>query len=857
MSSSEIKDKVKCTVCKSQFWGFFVSMAVMAVVSLAFFAPNNFNGDSLSQYDMQQGAANGEEARHYYEETGEKALWTNALFSGMPTFQISPSYPSNSLFTWLNDVYGLWLPAPSNLLFMMMMGMLIMCYCLKMRWYYALIAALGWGLSSYFVIIIGAGHIWKFMALTYMPPTIGAAVMAYRGKWLSGGTILALFAMLELNANHPQITYYSFFIMAALAIAFLVMAIKERKMRTWLVGTAVCVFSGALAVGSNAPSLYNTYEYSKETKRAQSELSPLSPAQAEAALNAERPTGGLPKEEIGGWSNSPSETFALLVPNLKGGASIRPEKGQNRPLFVSELAQGNYQAQEADQFGLMDQFMQYFGGKGLTNGPFYVGAFIFALFLLGCLIVKGPVKWAFLFITIFSALLAMGNHFEALTDFMIYNVPLYNKFRAAETALVMAALCIPALGLLGLQQLFTTENAWKTYRWQTCVAFGVPALIAAIAWLAPSTFGEPFADDELYAIENMTAQLTAQQPEYLDIFRANVDMIAALRLDMVSADGGRSLLIILIGALVVINVIVFRAKAWLGALGAGIVILGDLYTVDKRYVSSESFVDASYADAGAVNPLAPDVIDNEINKDKSYYRVADLNEFGGYRRSYFHHMVGGYHAAKLNRYNDLIERELNGGPNMEKILSMLNAKYIITPGNRQAGEGPRLIQNPAVLGAAWLVDSLYYVDNADAEMAAFNTLDPATTAVADKRFKTVLGEAVPSVVPGDTVVMDKYTPNQLTYTVTTKNGGLCVFSEVWFPWGWKATIDGNPAELGRVNYILRAMRIPAGKHEVVMSFDPDSLHVTGAVAYSCVTIIYLLCLLAIFCWLTRKEEEKC
>ena len=854
MSITEIKEKLARTVRRQQFWGFFVSMAVMAAVSLAFFAPNNFSGDTLSQYDMQQGAANGEEARAYYEETGEKALWTNALFSGMPTFQISPSYPSNSLFTWLNDVYGLWLPAPSNLLFMMMMGMLIMCYCLRMRWYYALIAALGWGLSSYFVIIIGAGHIWKFMALTYMPPTIGAVIMAYRGRWLSGGAILALFAMMELNANHPQITYYSFFIMLALAVAYLVWAIREKKVKGWLIGSATCLVAGALAVGANAPSLYNTYEYSKETKRAQSELTPLNAAQAQADVNAARPTGGLPKEEIGGWSNSPSETFALLVPNLKGGASIRPEKGQNRPLWVSDLAQGDYNAQAADQFGLMQQMTQYFGGKGLTNGPFYVGALLFALFLLGCLIVRGPVKWAFVTVTVFSVLLAMGNHFEALTDFMIYNVPLYNKFRAAETALVIAALCIPALGLLGLQQLFTAPDAWQRYRWQVCVAFGIPVLIAAVAWLAPQTFGEPFTDDELYAFDQMTAQITASQPEYLQAFRDNVDMVGALRLDMVAADGGRSLLILLFGAIVVLCVVKFGAKAWVGAAGVGLVVLADLYTADKRYVSSDSFIDALYARAGEHNPLAPDNIDSQISRDKGYYRVADLVEPGGYRRSFFHHMVGGYHAAKLNRYNDLLERELNGGPNMEKVLSMLNARYVIVPG--QGGRGAELIVNPAAQGPAWLVNRISYVDNADQEMAAFDTLDPVTQAVADRRYIDVLGESVPTAAPGDTVVLDKYTPNRLTYTVTTQNGGLCVFSEVWFPWGWKATVDGEPAPLGRVNYILRAMRVPAGKHTVVMTFDPDSLHVTGAVAYGCVTVVYLLCLLAVALWLMRKEETE-
>ena len=498
---------------KPQVWGFFVSMAVMALVSVLFFVPNNFNGDTLQQQDMQQGAANGEEARAYEELTGEKALWTNSLFSGMPTFQISPSYPSNSLFTWLNSVYGLGLPAPSNLLFMMMFGMLIMCYCLRMRWWYALIAAVGWGLSSYFIIIIGAGHIWKFVTLTYVPPTIGALIMAYRGKYLSGAALMSLFAMLQLNANHPQITYYSAFIMGLLALAFLVQDIREKRIKRWLAATGVCLLSGALALGANAPSLYNTYEYSKETKRAQSELTPLKSADAEAeALPAERPTGGLPKSEIGGWSNTPSESFSLLIPNIKGGASIKPEKGSFSGLYIADTDEfkDNPAYGDTDEFGISSQLSQYFGGKGMTNGPFYLGALLCAMFLLGLLIVRGPVKWALLAATILSVCLAMGNHFEALTDFMIYNFPLYNKFRAAETALVIAALCVPLTGALALQKLFGKDGGWERYRIQVYISFGICILVALLGWVAPQIFGDPIRPEEMEALNGMRDQVAAQ-----------------------------------------------------------------------------------------------------------------------------------------------------------------------------------------------------------------------------------------------------------------------------------------------------------------------------------------------------------
>lgn len=352
-----------------QVWGFFVSLIVMALISIAFFYPDNIEGAVLRQADMQQGLANGHEAQQYYEATGEKALWTNSLFGGMPTFQIAPSYPSNALFEWINDVYGLWLPAPSNLLFMMMLGMLIFLYVLRQRWYVALLGAIAWGFSSYFVIIIGAGHIWKFMALTYVPPTIGGMLLCYRGRYVAGAAMLSLFAMMQLAANHPQMSYYFAFVMGALAIAALYKAWRRGEMRRWCVATVVVLFAGALAVGANAPSLYNTYEYAKETKRAQSELTPLAPV-ADDEPGA-RPTGGMPYDQIVGWSYGGAESFSLLVPNIKGGATARPEGGSMVHMGLDRLpGAAKYQGQPVGE--LMSYMPQYFNDSEGTNGPVYV-----------------------------------------------------------------------------------------------------------------------------------------------------------------------------------------------------------------------------------------------------------------------------------------------------------------------------------------------------------------------------------------------------------------------------------------------------------------------------------------------------
>lgn len=870
-----VPERLKQWIHRPAVWGFLISMAVILVISVAFFYPDNIDGNTLAQHDTQQGIANGEEGRAYQEETGEKALWTNSLFSGMPTFQISPEYPSNSLFSWINTVYGLGLPVPSNLMFMMMFGFLIMLTCLGLRWWYALIGALAWGLSSYFIIIIGAGHIWKFVALSYVPPTIAGFIMIYRGRRLAGAALLALFMMMELNANHPQITYYFAFLMLFLAVGFLIKALHNKSMRKWLVSTAVALVAGIMALCANLPSIYNTYEYAKETKRAASELTPLPGAQT--GQTDERPTGGLPKAEIGGWSNLPEESLSLLIPNIKGGASIKPEKGGHKQLWLTENE--HYDSRMANSepevyvngeyrgtYPLMSQVTDYFGGKGMTNGPFYVGALIVALFLLGCFIVPGTIKWVLLAGTVFSALLAMGNHFETLTDFMIYNVPLYNKFRAAETALVIACLCMPMMAVLALRRLFTAPEPLRnrnTVRGLS-VAFVFPLFICVVAWLFPSVFGSAFTPEEADAFSNMAQNFQAQgmtvDPEQI---HATVQNIESVRYATVSADALRSIWVLLAGAAIIFLALTRRLSRGLACLGIGLVVTVDLYSLDKRYVDHESFT----SDLLTESVFVPDRLDREIQRDKDYYRVADIYStatFQDARRSYFHHMIGGYHAAKLNRYNDLLERRLLPiaayMPTTDadwNVLSMLNTRYIIykdvDPSTGQ--ETPALYRNDEAYGPAWLASDISYVDTPDQEMAALNVLADKEHVVADKKFADALGDSHSDIVPGDYIKLDEYTPNRLTYTVDTRNGGVAVFSEVWFPWGWTATVDGQEVPMGRVNYVLRAIRVPAGKHTVVMTFDPRSLHVTGGVAYAAVSLIYLLCLLALFVGLTRPEKD--
>lgn len=855
---------------KPQVWGSIVAVIVMAVVSLAFFYPDNFDGRSLSQPDMQQGFANGQEASAYEAATGEKALWTNALFSGMPTFQITPSYPSNALFSWINTVYGLALPAPSNLLFMMMVGFFILCLTMRMRWYYGLIGALAWGFSTYFVIIIGAGHIWKFIALSYVPPTIAGFLLLYRGRYLWGTALTALFAMMQLEANHPQMTYYFGLLMGIMAICYLIDAIRRGKIVKWLAATGLALLAGALAVGANSPSLYLTYEYAKETKRAQSELTPLvNNSVADADVDAPRPTGGMPYDQIVGWSYGRSEMFSLIVPNIKGGGSARPEGGKMVPLSLAQLEN----AAAYSDAPIVQYLSQYFNDSEGTNGPVYVGAFIFALFLAGCFIVRGPLKWALVAGTIMSVLLALGRNAETITDLMIYNFPMYNKFRAVESILVVAEFTIPFLAVLALRDIFDhPEEARKNVRklsWSGLVV----AAVCVMALIAPKTFGDVITSADqgtVDAIQGQIAQMGQQQGaseqqisqmayQYSLANPATRTAVEALRLGMVRNDALRSLCILLAGAGIVLLLLKGKMNRGTAVAAVAVLVLIDLYPVDKRYVSHSSFTDSA---PGGFITFTPDKIDQQILADTTtHYRVFDGPGFNSPDRSYFHSMLGGYHAAKLNRYEDVIQRRLMyavqygympDAPELDlpqyaelakklrasyAVMDLLNAKYVITGDPREP-----LVVNPYAMGNAWMADSLVWVDGADAEM---EMLDPARVdlrrvAVADRRFAEAL-PAQPEASANDTIFLTSYTPNTLTYSATVaKDNAVAVFSEVYFPWGWKATVDGKEVALARVDYLLRALALPAGHHTVEMSFAPASLTVTANVAYACVTLIYLL-----------------
>ena len=803
---------------------FAIAVITFAAISWIYFYPNDVNGDVLQQHDIMQGAANSQETTVFQEQTGEKSWWTDALFGGMPTFQIAPSYEGTTMLSPASALYRLYFPTPVSWIFLLMLGFFLLMLAFKVKWYYAVLGAIGYAFSSYFFILMGAGHIWKLMVLAYIPPTIAGIVWCYRGKYLGGAAVAAFFAALQLASNHVQMTYYSMFLIVALVIAYLVKAIIDKKVGRWCIATAALAVAAVLALAANSPNLYLTYKYAQETMRGgHSELTP----KGEDAVNAKPTKGGLDKDYITQWSYGKGETFTLLIPNVKGGATIKPEHGGNRMLSLGETEKAekmvNTGQMNQQDYQILSQFPQYFGDQPMTNGPVYVGALICALFLLGCLIVKGPVKWALLIATIISILLSWGHNMMWLTDWMIDHFPMYNKFRTVASILVIAEIAMPILAVLGLRELFKEPDGWRKHKVALLASFGLCAAICLLTAIAPGIFGHFSAEEH----EQLVASGQIQQYPSVDA------AIAAVRGALVSSDAWRSLIVILIGFAVIFGYLKGKLNEMVATLLVAGIVLVDMYAVNKRYIDSDSFT--SHYDLPEQS-FAPRPADTQILQDKDMnYRVMDVQHFGEAMPSYFHKTVGGYHAAKLTHYNDLINNQI--GKNNMQVLNMLNTRYVIV-------DDQNVQRNPEALGNAWFVDSLTYVDNADQEMAFLDNFNAARSAVADAKFKQQLGQAS-AVQPGDTIYETSYAPNHLTYKSHSANGGLAVFSEIYFPWGWKVTVDGKPVEMGRVNYVLRALQLPAGDHEIDFKFAPDEVNKTQTWAKVAVVIIYLLLLLAL------------
>lgn len=802
----------------------FLPVLLFVVLSFIYFSPDVIEGKILFQHDTQQGLAIGHEAKVYAEQTGEMPRWTGSLFSGMPTFQIAPTYSSNAPLKGLQHVYNLWLVSPVSLLFIMMLGFYILLLALNVRWYLAAFGAVAYAFSSYFFIIIAAGHIWKFITLAYIPPTIAGVVLAYRGKYLLGGALAALFGALQIMSNHVQMSYYFLFVICAVVIAYGVEHYRSHTMPRFFKATGILCVAAILAVGANASNLYHTYKYSKESMRGgHTELtSPGSDGSQQSA------GGGLDKDYITQWSYGKMETLTLLIPDSKGGASG----------LLSENERA-VQAADPQIRPYLSQVDCYWGDQPFTAGPVYVGALVFFLFVLGCFIVRTPLKWALLAVTVLTVMLSWGKNMMWLTDWFIDYFPMYNRFRTVSSILVVAEFCMPLLAVLALKKIFEDPSVLKREKVSFYISGGIVGGIALLAALVPGLFDSFLKDYELEAV---------QQPGYGELFAG----IAEARKAIFTADAWRSFFIVALGFVALWMWREKKLSATVTMVVLAVILVGDMYPVNKRYLNSENFV----TPARKTNPFPMTDADKYILQDKDMnYRVLNAAagsslsaSFNEPRTSYYHKSIGGYHAAKLRRYQDLIERQLvNANP---AVLNMLNTRYIIQP--LEDGR-ETVVRNPGALGNAWFVSEVKWVDNADAEMEAITDFDPSFTAVVDRKFEREIGTNVIPPVAGDTIYETGYKPDELTYRYHSQQGGLAVFSEIYFPWGWQVTVDGEPVEMGRVNYVLRAVNLPAGDHEVVFRFDPESVHTTEAIAYiSLILILAAFVLVGIGAWKSRK-----
>ncbi len=663
-------------------------------------------------------------------------------------------------------------------------------------------------------------------------------MLAYRGRYLWGLIVTAIFAAFEVNANHVQMTYYYLFIIFFMVLAWLAEAVKKKQMAHFWKATAACAVGAALGICINISNLYHTWQYGQESMRGKSEL---------VKKNAANQTSsGLDRDYITQWSYGIGETWTLLIPNTKGGASF--------PLVMNKTAMEHA---DNNYIQIYQQLTQYWGEQPGTSGPVYVGAFVLMLFILGLFIVKGPMKWALLAATVLSILLSWGRNFMGFTDFFLDYMPMYAKFRTVASILVIAEFTIPLLAMLALKQV-VEENNLKTLGKPLVLSFGLTAGFCALFALMPSLFFSDFVSSaELHAM----SQIPADQLNPL------LDNLREMRRAMFTADCWRSFWIIVIGAGILLLYLTKKMKATY-AVGAILVLcLIDMWQVDKRYLNDEMFVEKSQRDA----PQPMTATDKQILQDKSLdYRVLNLasNTFNENETSYYHKSIGGYHAAKLRRYQEMIDAYI--APEMQKlmpaiadaqgdmtkvagdslypVLNMLNTKYVIMP--LQGGQTVP-IQNPYAYGNAWFVDKVNYVDNANQEIDMIGKLNLRHEAVADKKFQQQLGAAVDQ--ENAVVTIKSYEPNHLTYDVQSDKGGVVVFSEIYYP-GWTATIDGQPAELGRVNYILRALNVKAGQHQVELSFHPKSVERTETIAY--VAFVLLLLAVAAVVFVEWKKQKK-
>ena len=820
------------------------AIVFFVAVGMVYFWKPVTEGLVLTGNDHSAAVGSNMEMEHYRAaHHGERTRWTNTLFSGMPTYQMAPSYPSTDTLGRLEHIYQLGLPAVVAYVFMMLLGFYILLRAFDFRAWMAALGAVLWAFSSYYFIIIAAGHIWKLLTLSFIPPTIAGLVLCHRGRYLAGIICTALFTAMQILSNHVQMSYYFLFVIGFMLLAWLIEAFRKKTLRQWMAGTAAFAVGGVIGVCINLSNLYHTWEYSRESMRGKSELT------QKTKDPADQTSSGLERSYITAWSYGKGETWTLLVPNTKGGAS--------HALSGNKTAMKKANQTYAPIYGA---FTQYFGEQPGTSGPVYVGAFVLFLFVLGLFIVKGPMKWCLLGATVLSILLSWGKNFMPFTDFFLDYIPMYDKFRTVASILVIAEFTIPLLAMLALKKVVDEPECLTGHDGRLArvhyitIAFALTGGIALLFWLMPDVFfGSYFSSTDMRYMQQYV------EAGYIpkEMMAGIVTNISEMRRAMFTSDALRSFFFVAAGTALLLA---YRQK-WLKAkpLVAALTLLClvDMWGVNKRYLNDGMFSRPRTNEQTFPKSQADELILQDTDK---YYRVLDLsvNTFNDNTTSYYHKSIGGYHAAKLRRYQELIEAHIQpemraaqqavidsrgrldevNGDSLFPVLNMLNTKYLIL-GTQDGKKMPAM--NPHAYGNGWFVNDIKYVDDADTELAALRSTDLRRTAVVDRRFSDTLGEATGTDSTA-IVTLTAYEANELSYEVESANGGIIVFSDIYYP-SWTCTIDGTAAPIARADYVLRAIRVPSGKHTVTMTFKPRSIQNTETIAYTALAILALLLLL--------------
>jgi len=780
-----------------KFMPYLGAILIFVIISIGYMHPV-LQGKRLMQSDIVKFEGMAKEIRDYRAETGEEALWTNSMFGGMPAFQISVIY-GNNIANFFHKVFTLGLPRPADMVFLYFIGFFIFLLILKVNIWVALLGATGFALSSYHFIIIDAGHNSKALAIAYMAPVLASIIHTFRGKYLEGGILFSIFLALQLFSNHLQITYYLLIIVVFYGIFELIQQIREKRLPNFLKATGVLVLAAIIAVGVNIGNFWSTYVYTTETMRGGSELT----------IGEETSTSGLSVEYITNWSYGISETFSLLIPNVKGGASGQigaNEKAMEvvEPTLRRNVGQGN----------------QYWGDQPFTSGPVYLGVVVLFLFFMSLFFVKGALKWGLLLAAVLAIMLSWGRNFMPLTEFFINYVPGYNKFRAVSMTLVVAELVIPALAFLGLHQLFTGQVKINIKHPAFLTALGLTAGISLLFYIAPGMFFSFMSTEEVSMFAGWMTQ-EAENSRAIEQIQRNLELA---RMAIFKAEAGRSIFFALATALVIWLFSANKIKKPVFILLLGGLIVIDMLPVSTRYFNHDKFAPKRQIE----NPFRPTEADRQILQDtEPHYRVYNItvSSFNDSSTSWFHNSIGGYHGAKLQRYQELIDMHITKG-NME-VLNMLNTRWLIVPGPDQQ---PTASFNDEALGNAWFVNDIQWVDNANEEIMELLEISPGQTALIDKRFEDRVTIGQPVADSTATIELLEYQPNKLTYRSKTSTPQLALFSEIYYPHGWEVYVNGEMADHFRANYVLRAMVVPAGDNEIEFVFKPASYYTGNKIA---------------------------